>query len=258
MLKHSTLPPDFHPLPSSLAEHVILITGAGQGLGRAAALACAAAGATIILHGREIGKLETVYDEITDAGGHTPALMPLDFAKATQTDLNSFREAIHQTFGRLDGLFHAATYFSPLKPIAETLVTEWRSHLDVNVGTPAALTATLIPLLKQSSHGAVVFLTETHALTPTPFWGAFATAKSALSSLVSMLAAENNTVRFNLCLPGPVASPCRSLSHPGESALALATPASLAPNFVYLLSPVSAPLCDALHICTQQNPPKSP
>lgn len=52
-----------------LKDRVILVTGAGQGIGRIAALAYAAHGATVILHGRKVEKLESVYDEIEAGGG---------------------------------------------------------------------------------------------------------------------------------------------------------------------------------------------
>lgn len=245
----SSLPPHYQPQATTLVDHVVLVTGAGQGLGRAAAIAAAAAGATVILHGRNVAKLEAVYDDIVAASGPTPAILPLDYLKAEQVDLTQFAEAIHQAFGKLDGIFHAASHMSPLKPLAETPLAAWRVHLAVNVAIPAAMTSALLPLLNKSGRGSVVFLTETHALNPTAFWGAFATAKSALTALTTMLAAENSKVRFNCCLPGPVASPCRAQSHPAEAAATLPAPQALAPHFIYLLSTDSAPLCDALHTC---------
>ena len=70
----SLLPP---PLSTSPGR-VILVTGASGGLGRPLALACAAQGATLVLHGRNVGKLEAVYDAIVAAGGAEPMILPLE------------------------------------------------------------------------------------------------------------------------------------------------------------------------------------
>ena len=97
-----------------LAGRAILVTGAGQGLGRIAALAFAARGATVVLHGRKLAKLEAVYDEIEALGAATPAIVPLDFTKASEDEFRGLAEAIFASCRRLDGVFHAASHFSPL------------------------------------------------------------------------------------------------------------------------------------------------
>ncbi len=254
---YRNLPHGYVSAPDSLKGRIILVTGAGQGLGRAAALAFAQHGASVILHGRKLSKLEAVYDEIESLGGAQPALMPLDFLAATQADLDGFAQSIHVTFGRLDGIFHGASHFSPLAPLASIDLDSWQKHATVNLLVPAALTKACMMLLNRSTRASVVWLSETHALQPTPYWGPFAAIKSALGPLATMWQGESTStdqVRFHLCVPGPVASPARSISHPGELSSSLPSAESLAPHFVYLMSPPNdsseaANPHNALYVC---------
>lgn len=233
-------PPDYLPAKNLLENRVILVTGASQShsLGKAAAMAFAAHGATVILHGRDIPKLEAVYDEIVAMGYPQPAILPLDYLTATQADLDGFAETIHTTFARLDGIFHGASYFSPLMPLELQNLAAWQKHLTVNLAVPVALTKACLPLLKRAANAAVIFLSETHAATPTAFWGPFAVAKGALHCVTTIWQAEMTAaeqIRFHVVVPGPIASPMRHKSHPGELATTLPTTASLAGHFLYLL-----------------------
>lgn len=200
-------------------------------------------GATVILHGRNVAKLEATYDAMEGEGLKQPAILPLDFLKTTQAELDAFAQSIHSTLGRLDGIFHAAGHFISPMPMALNDLDMWNKHTTVNLTVPAALTKSCQPLLKRSPEGSVVFLTETHAVHPKAYWGPFAVSKSALASLVAILADEvesGGSLRFNLCLPGPVATPMRAQSHPGELASELAEAVSLEPDFLYLMGRDSA------------------
>ncbi len=239
---YRTLPANYVAPIDVLKDRVILTTGAGQGLGRAAALAFAKHGATVILHGRTLSKLEAVYDEIEAAGGAQPAMMPLDFLTATQADLDGFAQSINQNLGHLDGIFHGASHFAPLMPLSSIDLDSWRAHAMVNLAVPAALTKACMMLLKRATSPSVIWLSETHAVKPTPYWGVFGSVKSALGPLAMMWQGEMtdaDDIRFHVCVPGPVASPMRVKSHPGELASCLPSPESLAPHFVYLMSPAS-------------------
>ena len=132
----------------------------------------------------------------------------------------------------------------------------WMQHTKVNLAVPAALTKACMPMLKRADDASVVFLTETHALQPKAYWGPFAVVKSALTALTAILADESGAVpnpRFNLCLPGPVASPMRARSHPGELALTLPLPESLAAKFLYLIGPDSIGITGRLLDCQRQD-----
>jgi NAD(P)-dependent dehydrogenase (short-subunit alcohol dehydrogenase family) len=246
------LPPKYQPAADLLKGRIILVTGAGQGLGRVAALAYARHGATVILHGRNIAKLEEVYDTIEATGLAQPAILPLDFAKATQAELEGFAQAIHHTMPRLDGIFHGASHFVSPMPMALYDLDAWMQHARVNLAVPAALTMACMPLLKRANDASVVFLTETHALQPKAYWGPFAIVKGALTGLTAILADESGAApnpRFNLCVPGPVASPMRAQSHPGELASSLPTADSLAVSFLYLMGADSAGISGQLFNC---------
>ena len=102
------IPTPFIPGPELLAGRIIFITGAGSGLGKALAIACAKSGATVILSGRNQARLDRVYDEIVALGAPQPAIALLDLAAATAVDYDRLAATIDAEFGRLDGLVHAA------------------------------------------------------------------------------------------------------------------------------------------------------
>lgn len=256
-LAYTALPADYNPAADLLKDRVALVTGAGQGLGKVAALAFAKHGASVILHGRNVPKLETVYDEIVAAGFPTPAILPLDYMNTTQAELDAFVQSIHATFGRLDIVFHGANHFDSCMPLAMHDLDMWQRHACVNLTVPAALTKACLPLLQRAADASVIFLTESHAVEPKAFWGAFAVTKSALATMTAIWSDEMDgqfSVRFNTCLPGPVASPMRAKSHPGEVASRQRQMDSLAHYFLYLADPASAPLSGALLDCQPNLP----
>ena len=102
-MQKQTIPSNYNPSPNLLKGKTILVTGAGDGIGRSAALAYAAHGATVVLLGRTVEKLESVYDEIESAQGAQPAIFPLDLASATESDCDSLRDALEKELGTLDG-----------------------------------------------------------------------------------------------------------------------------------------------------------
>jgi NAD(P)-dependent dehydrogenase (short-subunit alcohol dehydrogenase family) len=237
------IPNDYQPAPDLLRDRVILVTGAGQGLGRAVALACAAHGATVALLGRKAEKLEQTYDAITAAGGPEPATVPFDLAAAETPAFEQLAQLVRRDLKRLDGIAHCAAHFLPLKPMADQTLEQWLAFWRVNVAAPFALTRACLPLLAAAPDASVILTGETHGVEPRAFWGGFAVSKSALSPLAAIWSQElerSGKPRINVLVPGPVLTPQRRQSHPGEDPKSLRTAEQAARAFLWLLGPESA------------------
>ena len=235
-------PRRYQAAPDLLTGRAVLITGAGRGIGRVAALTLAAHGATVILHGRNLAQLESVYDQNQAAGGPQPAILPLDLATARDRDFDTMALAIESQLGRLDGIVHNASQLSGPAPLDLQTLDEWLLLLRVNLAAPFALTLACTELLRGSPDASVIFTSETHALEPAAYWGGFAVAKSGLAALVRIQAQEweqRPNLRVNLLVPGPVDSPQRQATHPGEVQASRRRPETLMPCYLYLLGPDS-------------------
>jgi len=235
-------PHSYRPSADLLKERVILVTGASRGIGRVAALTFARHGATVILHGRDVERLEAVYDEIEAAGGPQPTILPLDLAKAAERDFDNLAQAIEAQLKRLDGILHNATHFTHLGPLQNERLADWLELLRVNLAAPFALTRACAHLLRASSDASVVLTAETHALHPAAYWGGFAVSKSGLLTLSAIQAQEwepLSNLRINVVVPGKVSSPLRARTHPGETPESRADPQSLMPLYLYLMGPDS-------------------
>lgn len=221
-----------------LKDRVIMVTGAGQGIGRTAALTFAAHGATVILLGRNEKKLVAVYDEIEAAGHPQPAIFPLDFLKAGDPDYKALAEAIYGQIGRLDGILHNAAYLNVLTPLENETLDHWSKTLRANLSGPFALTRACLPLLKKSPDASVIMTSDHHAADAAAYWGAFAISKGGVEALVRMWAQEWEqfpNMRINAVVPGPVQSPQRSRTHPAEDHDALKPDSALMPAYLYLM-----------------------
>jgi NAD(P)-dependent dehydrogenase (short-subunit alcohol dehydrogenase family) len=238
------IPADYQPRADLLAGRVILVTGAGQGLGRAVALACSRHGATVALLGRKQEKLAATYDAIVECGAPEPAMIPLDLASAGTPEFEQLANLIRRDLKGLDGIAHCASHFVPLGPLANQTVEQWMLLLRVNLAAPFAITRACLPLLAAAPDSSVVFTGETHGAHPLAYWGGFAVSKSALSTLATIWADELERARnprMNVLIPGPIASPQRARSHPGEEPGKLRSADEAARAFVYLLGPDGAP-----------------
>ncbi len=218
-----------------LDDKIILITGAGDGIGKAAALACAQSGATVILLGRTVHKLEQVYDEINDNGGPQPAIYPMNLEGATPGDYDDLHNNIDKEFGRLDGLLNNAGWLGASTPIEIYDIELWYKVMQVNLNAPFMLTKACIPLLRKSSSARIVFTADDKI---SAYWGAYGAAKAGQLSLMQILAdeLESKNIPVNAVNPGPVRTRFRALAFPAEDKRHLFKPEDIAHVFVYLLS----------------------
>jgi NAD(P)-dependent dehydrogenase (short-subunit alcohol dehydrogenase family) len=144
--------------------------------------------------------------------------------------------------GRLDGILHNAALLTALTPLANQTVEQWQKLLRVNLIAPFALTRACLPLLMRAPEASVVMISETHGHSPAAYWGGFAVAKSGLEALIQIWAQElemHPNIRINALVPGPVASPQRSTTHPGEARSELPAAEDLMPYYLYLIGPDS-------------------
>jgi NAD(P)-dependent dehydrogenase (short-subunit alcohol dehydrogenase family) len=200
-----------------MKDQIIFITGASGGIGRALALRCAGQGATVVLHGKNTQKLETLYDEIVDAGGGEPFLMPLDFTQAPLTAFDDISNAIQKECGRLDALVHCAATLGAVSPIEQQSAEQLRSTWLVNVMGTMMLTRALARPLRAAPSPRVVFTTDSHVAAPGPYWGGYGVSKAAVDHFARMLALEWEHARVHTLVPGAVDSPLRQKTHPGEA-----------------------------------------
>lgn len=222
-----------------LTDRIILVTGAGDGIGRAAAKAYAAHGATVILLGRTISKLESVYDEIESAGHPKPAIVPLNLEGAAVKDYEEMAMTIEQNFGRLDGLLHNAGILGTRSPVELYDPETWTKVMQVNVTAPFLLTRALIPLLRQSGDASVIFTSSGVGRKAKAYWGAYAVSKFALEGLSQLLADElddeRHNVRVNSLNPGATRTSMRIKAYPAENPNQNVNPDALMPSYLYLM-----------------------
>ncbi|AEG01344.1 SDR family NAD(P)-dependent oxidoreductase [Methylomonas methanica] len=225
-----------------LSNQVILVTGAGGGLGGTAALALAKQGAQIILLDKRIPKLERIYDAIVNDGGPEPVMYPFDLAGASEEQYQEMADAIEQRYGALQGLLHSAAELSAYTPIAIHKTQDWGHTLNVNLNAPFLLCRVLLPLLQKSVHASIVFTSDSSTRKPQAYSGAFGVSKIALEGFAKILAEEleaGGKIRVNSLIPGPVNSPLRKKVYPGEDKSVLPEMSSLAPIYCYLFDTAS-------------------
>lgn len=226
----------------SLAGRVIMITGACGGLGRATALACANAGASVVLSGRKVRPLEKLYDEIKALERAEPAILPLDLAGASPADYDTVVEALEKGFGRLDGLLHIAAHFDGLTPLRMKKPDDWLKDMQVNLTAPFLLTQACLPMLAAGEDSAVVFVLDDRERLDRAHWSGYGVAKAGLERLASILHEETDDgpVRVHTLLPAPMRTALRRKAWFGEASMELPAPETTAPALVYLLSPEAA------------------
>ncbi|MCC4275106.1 MAG: YciK family oxidoreductase [Marinomonas sp.] len=234
---------DYQAPNDLLKEKVILVTGAGDGIGKQAALSYAACGATVILLGRTTKKLEAVYDQIESLGYPQAAIVPLNLDTAAEHDYIELANTIETEFGRLDGILHNASILGDRTPLANFEPSTFEQVMRVNVTAAFLLNQALIPLLQKAPKASIIFTTSSVGRKAKAYWGAYAVSKFATEAMMQLLADELeniSNIRVNAINPGGTRTNMRAHAYPAEDPNTLKTPLDIMPLYLYLMGNDSA------------------
>lgn len=229
---------NYQPSPTLFKDKVILVTGAGQGIGAAVSIALAKHGATVILVGRTPRKLEETYDLIEEAGGPTPAIYPMDLEGAKPEDYATLNETVINEFGKLDGLLHNASILAGLTPLEQHGIEQWYKIMQINLHAPFLMTQALMPALRAANSASVLFTSSSVGRQGRAYWGAYAVSKAGNESLMQIMADEletNTNIRANSINPGATRTSMRARAYPGENPDEVTKPEEIVGAYLYLL-----------------------
>ncbi len=236
-------PKTYEPPAGLLADRIILVTGASDGIGKALSIECARLGARVILHGRRQKALEAVHDEIEALGtAPAPSIAVIDLLKAQSGDYETLAKGIEDNFGRLDGLVHNASILGERYAIQQYDAVLWQQVMHVNVTAAFALTQVCLPAMLEAPDPSIIFTSSGVGRTGKAFWGAYAVSKFATEGLSQVLADEHRQgkLRSNCVNPGATRTKMRLAAYPAEDRDKLKTPEEILSPYLYLLGPDSA------------------
>ncbi|MEX0737967.1 MAG: YciK family oxidoreductase [Pseudohongiella sp.] len=222
----------------SLQGRTIMVTGAGDGIGKAAALTYARSGATVILLGRTQQKLEKVYDTIAQENLPEAIIHPLDLAIANSEDYDVLGKSVSEQFPSLDGLLHNASELGALGPIQYQTPESWMKLMQININAVFLLTRALLPAMQQSQDARILLTSSSVGRKGRAYWGAYAVSKFATEGFMQVLAdelTETANIRVNSINPGATRTEMRRAAYPAENPLSLPTAESLMPAYLYLM-----------------------
>lgn len=233
---------EYSARPDLLQNRVILVTGAGRGIGASAAKTFAAHGATVLLLGKTEAHLASVYDEIEAAGHPQPAIIPFNLETAQAHQYDELAVMIEDEFGKLDGLLHNASILGPRTLLEQLSGDNFMRVMQVNVNAMFMLTSTLLPLLRLSEDASVIFTSSSVGRKGRAYWGAYAVSKFATEGLMQVMADEVDgitSVRANSVNPGATRTDMRALAYPAENPESRPHPDDIMPVYLYLMGPDS-------------------
>ena len=239
---------------NSLANKIILITGASSGIGKTAAIRYASHGATIILLGKTLSKLEKVYDEIEKLDCPTPSISLMDLLLADANDYQELIDNLLTEFNQLDGLLLNAAILGDRSPIEQYNVQKWVETIHINLTSQFILVKTLLPALEKSDNASVVFTSSGVGKIGKAFWGAYSVSKFGVEGLCQILAEEfnnDNSIRFNCINPGAVRTKMRKEAYPLENPENLSTPEEVMEKYLWLMSEASKNISGKSFDCQQ-------
>ena len=227
---------------NNLADKTILVTGAGSGVGKAAAIAYASNGANVILLGKTSSKLEKVYDEIEKLDCPTPSISLMNLLVANTKDYQELIDNLLTEYNQLDGLLLNAAILGDRTPIEQYDVDKWVETIHINLTSQFILVKTLLPALKESEDASVVFTTSGVGKIGKAFWGAYSVSKFGIEGLSQILSEEfdnDSSIRFNCINPGAVRTKMRKTAYPLENPENLPAPEEVMEKYLWLMSEAS-------------------
>lgn len=238
MQSHTQYLPSNGAISDNLRDKIIVVTGAGDGIGKQAAISYAKHGAELILLGKTVAKLESTYDEIVNNGGLQPTIVPIDFAGATSKNYQDMVASIEGQFKRVDVVLFNASILGNLCPFHEIKESEFLNVQQVNLTSQFLMTQALLPLLKQNDTASVIYTSSSVGRVGRAFWGSYSISKFASEGMMQVLADEyrNSGLRFNCINPGATRTTMRAKAFPGEKPASLKTPLDIMPTYLYLAS----------------------
>lgn len=238
----ASVPNDYQPADDALAGKTILVTGASDGIGRAAAVRFARHGATVALLARNVEKLEAVYDAIEEAGGPQPAAIPFDLHEDKEESYAALADVLGEQLGRLDGLLLNASILGDRRPLEQFKWEQWREVMQINLHSQFLTAKALMPLLREAGSASMVFTSSGVGRRGRAYWGAYAVSKFATEGMMQVFASEmENTseVRVNCINPGATNTAMRRSAYPAEAPETNPEPDAIMPCYVYLMDDLS-------------------
>ena len=238
MATNSIDPGRYTAPPQLLSGRNILVTGAGDGIGKTAAQTYAAHGATVILLGRTSSKLEAVYDSIEQADHPSPIIIELELLTATRPDYLALHDNISAELGCLHGLLHNAGLLGERTPIQNADPQQWLDVMQVNVHAQMLLTQAMLPLLMAAERASILFTSSGVGRKGRAYWGAYGVSKFATEGLMQTLADElenTSNVRVNSLNPGRTRTAMRAAAYPAEDPATLPAAEEIMSTYLYLM-----------------------
>ncbi|QQD25485.1 YciK family oxidoreductase [Venatoribacter cucullus] len=232
-----------HIAPNALQGRIILVTGAGYGIGRTVALTYARAGATVLLLGRTQQALNDTYDLIEAEGLPQAAVIPFDLEEKDEERYRQLAGIIEENFGHLDGVLLNAGVLGQRTMLDNYHWDTWQKVMQINVNSQFILMKHLLPLLQKApADASVIFTTSSVGRQARAYWGAYAVSKFATEGLMQLLAEElENTsrIRVNCINPGGTRTGMRNAAYPAENPASVPTADTIMPLYLHLMSPDS-------------------
>lgn len=237
-----SIPIEYFPSPDAFSHRTVLVTGAGDGLGRGVAIAAARHGAEVILLGRTVRKLEVTHDLIVERGGPRPAIYPMDLSGAGVDAYADLAHRIQEACGGLHGIVHAAASFSGLAPLAHLEPEDWLRTVHVNLSAPFLVSQACLPLLQRTPDSTLVFIGDSLGRRARAYWGAYAVSKFGIEGLANLFAEEvesAGTPRVVCVNPGPMRTGLRRKAFPAEQPDVARDPGAIVGGLLYALDPAA-------------------